>query len=186
VKATLQKIIAHIVPLDDIERTHIDDVLTWIDSGAELYRITKPDNPSKHLVSYVVLFDQAHGSVMIIDHKKSGLWLPAGGHLEPGEHPRTAVIRETKEELGIEASFETPFGDAPIFITVAQTVRNHQHTDVSLWYVIAGDHREQLNYDTSEINGCRWMRLDEVLTTDTHQLDPHMHRFIEKMQRSLG
>lgn len=183
---TIRPIIEQIEPFDEIENEHIRDVLAWIDSGAELYRISKPDNPPKHLVSYFLLFDEHNQSVMLIDHIKSGLWLPSGGHVEPGEHPRTTVTREADEELQIAASFNTPFKDNPLFVTVARTVGHGQHTDVSLWYIIAGNQDEQLNYDKGEMNGYKWQKLDEVLATNIRQLDPCMHRFVRKMQQALG
>ena len=183
---TVRPVIEQITPFDDIESEHIKDVLAWIDSGTELCRISKPDNPPKHLVSYFVLFDEANLSVMLIDHVKSGLWLPSGGHVEPQEHPRTTVVREADEELQIVAGFDTPFKDNPLFITVTRTVGHGQHTDVSLWYVIAGNRDEQLEYDRREMNGYQWMKLDDVLATDIRKLDPCMHRFVGKMQKELG
>ncbi|MFI5343447.1 MAG: NUDIX domain-containing protein [Chlamydiales bacterium] len=38
----------------------------------------------------------------LVDHKKANLWLPAGGHVEPNEHPRETVKREILEELSIQ------------------------------------------------------------------------------------
>lgn len=183
---TIRPIIEQIEPFDDIESEHIRDILAWIDSGAELYRISKPDNPPKHLVSYFILFDESNQSVMLIDHVKSGLWLPSGGHVDPGESPLATVVREAGEELQIAASFDTPFSDSPLFVTVTRTVGHGQHTDVSLWYIIAGNQDEQLDYDRGEMNGYRWQKLDDVLATDIHQLDPCMHRFVNKMQKYLA
>jgi len=31
-----------------------------------------------------------------------GHWAPPGGHLEPGETPRAAAVRETREEVGLD------------------------------------------------------------------------------------
>src|SRR3989304_4623427 len=36
-------------------------------------------------------------------HRKLGAWLPAGGHVELGEDPVQAVLREVREEFAIEA-----------------------------------------------------------------------------------
>ena len=181
----IRSVIEQIEPFDDIEGEHIKDVLAWIDSGAELYRISKPDNPPKHLVSYFLLFDERNQSVMLIDHIKSGLWLPSGGHIEPGENPRTTVVREAGEELQIVADFETPFKDNPLFVTVTRTVGHGQHTDVSLWYIIAGNQDEQLNYNRGEMNDYRWQKINDIPATDIRELDPHMHRFVRKMQQVL-
>ena len=42
-------------------------------------------------------------SVALHWHPKVKAWLPPGGHIEPNEDPVQAVLRETKEETGIEA-----------------------------------------------------------------------------------
>lgn len=48
---------------------------------------------------------QERKKVLLMDHKKAELWLPPGGHVEPGENPRETVRREAKEKLGIDAEF---------------------------------------------------------------------------------
>jgi len=47
-----------ISPFDVLEEQHIDESLAWIESGALIFRINKPDVPLKHLVSYFVLVDE--------------------------------------------------------------------------------------------------------------------------------
>jgi 8-oxo-dGTP pyrophosphatase MutT (NUDIX family) len=170
---------------DKLEKEHKQDALSWIKSGAPLIRISKPDNPPKHLVSYFVLFDEATKSVMLIDHITSGLWLPAGGHVESNESLQDAVIREAQEELKIQANFETLFGNSPFFVTVNTTSGQNQHTDVSLWYVIKGDVSNKLDFNTDEIKSCKWLTFDQALATDITRLDRHMHRCVNKMKRYL-
>lgn len=166
--------ITSITPLDSIERSHIDDALAWIDSGAELCRIAKPATPPKHLVSYFVCVDGDH--LLLVDHRNARLWLPTGGHVEPGEHPRTTVLREASEELGINASF---LFDTPLMITCTETVGlTAGHTDVSLWYVLAQSRMEPLVFDASEFNTVKWFRASEV---PLEQSDPHMNRFLRKL-----
>ena len=43
------------------------------------------------------------GRVALHWHRKIGKWLPAGGHIEEGEDPVEAVVREVREEFAIEA-----------------------------------------------------------------------------------
>ncbi len=43
------------------------------------------------------------GRVALHWHRKIGAWLPAGGHIEPGEDPLGATLREVREEFGLEA-----------------------------------------------------------------------------------
>ncbi len=40
--------------------------------------------------------------VLLIDHKALKMWLPVGGHIELDEDPDQAVIREAKEESGLD------------------------------------------------------------------------------------
>lgn len=173
-------------PFDAIEQQHKNDALAWVRSGAPLFRISKPDNPPKHLVSYFVLYDPHATKILLVDHVTARLWLPTGGHVEVGEDPHATVIREAYEELRIAAGFGTVFGRDPLFVTVTQTKGAGTHTDVSLWYVVEGDSSSTLAYDTREMNSYTWLSLPEVLATDIAILDPHMHRFVTKMQRTLA
>ena len=38
---------------------------------------------------------------LLVEHVKSGLWLPPGGHIEKNETPDEALLREIKQELGL-------------------------------------------------------------------------------------
>lgn len=169
-------IVSSIIPHDQLEQEHLCFVKTWITSSAEIFRIAKPDKPNIHLVSYFVIVDSLTNELLLIDHKKSGLWLPPGGHVEIGEHPRDTVKREIQEELGIEAQF---FVDIPLFVTVTDTVGNEtKHTDVSLWYLLQGNKRDLIKSDSEEFHQIQWFPSNDVPYTRS---DPHMRRFVEKM-----
>ncbi|HSD56332.1 MAG TPA: NUDIX hydrolase [Candidatus Saccharimonadales bacterium] len=178
-KQVILDVVRAIQPYDELERQHRDDAMSWILSDDSMYR---QQNPGKHIVSYFVLFDEKQGKLMLIDHVKAGLWLPTGGHVEDGEHPRATVLREADEELQLQADFHEQFGDKPVFITVTQTKGAGTHTDVSLWYVLKGDSNQVFSYDPREMNGYKWMLLQDILDTNVMELDPHMHRFVRKLQ----
>lgn len=169
--------LATITPLDDLERAHLADATAWVESGAELCRTAKPATPPKHLVSYFVVASDTQ--VLLVDHKNAQLWLPTGGHVEPGEHPRDTVRREVREELGWALTQPV---DAPLMLTIATTVGcTAGHTDVSLWYVLRGDPAQPVDHDRDEFHTVRWFPFSEV---PLPRSDPHMARFLHKLAGS--
>lgn len=180
-KKLVYDIVAAIKPHDVLEQEHIEDTLAWIKSNASIFRVAKPDVPNKHLVSYFVLFDVISQKVLLVDHKKAQLWLPPGGHVELDEDPKNTVRRECLEELGIQADFLI---DEPIFLTSTLTVGlTAGHIDVSLWYVLKGNHEVSLSFDVDEFKGIKWFEFDEIPYQNS---DPHMKRFINKLQIISG
>ena len=153
-------------------------------SGKQLFRTLPPDTPPKHLVVYFIPVDAAERCLLLGDHRKSGLWLPPGGHVEDGEDPRQAVIREAREELGIDAEFQD---EHPLFLTVTRTNQVNSHLDVNLWFVLrVARHGTQLNPDPREFKGIRWFGLDEQQDWAADTYDPEMHRFAAKLRQAQG
>ncbi|MEP7024715.1 MAG: NUDIX domain-containing protein [Actinomycetota bacterium] len=177
----VRDLISAIITVDGLEASHQATALAWLDSTPDIYRRARPATPPQHLVAYAVLMDARDGSVFLVDHRLSGLWLPAGGHVEPGEDPAATVRRETREELGIEADFP-PGGARPAFLTVTRTtgVPPARHTDVSLWYVICGNRQLPVRLDPREFAGGRWWAPAEISAASTAGFDPHFGRFLTK------
>ncbi|MBT9457192.1 MAG: NUDIX hydrolase [Burkholderiaceae bacterium] len=163
-----------IIALDDVEAAHRADALAWVDSGAAMCRTVKPATPPKHLVSYFAVVDGQ--GLLLVDHRNARLWLPTGGHVEPGEHPRRTVVRELLEELGFAAAHEI---GPPLMITCTTTVGlTAGHTDVSLWYVVRTERAQPIRYDEGEFKSVRWFDFDAVPHARS---DPHLRRFLEKL-----
>jgi 8-oxo-dGTP pyrophosphatase MutT (NUDIX family) len=177
----IRALITGIEPCDATERTHVADALAWLDATDDVFRrTTHPAEPAKHLVSYFLLVDPADGAVLLGDHRKSGLWLPSGGHVEPGEHPVETVRRECVEELGVPARFLPAVGARPLLLTVTET-RTDRHVDVSLWFVLAHAREEALTPDPREYAAVRWWTTDEVRAADPERFDPHLPRMLDKL-----
>ncbi|WP_035840223.1 NUDIX domain-containing protein [Kitasatospora azatica] len=182
-RAHLHEVVGAIEPWDDLERAHLKTATDWIASGAPLHRVRKPDVPAMHLVSYFAVLDDTRG-LLLVAHRKAGLWLPAGGHVEPGEDPWAAVVRECREELGIEAVASPITGEHPLFLTVTRTRGQGTHADVSLWYLLHADAGTVISYDQGEFGAIRWLTDGQVLEEPAELLDPHMHRFTRKLQHA--
>lgn len=176
-RAAIRSELESINPLDALELQHLGEALAWVDSGAPLCRTAKPATPTQHLVSYFVVVDGE--SILLVDHKNAQLWLPPGGHVEEGEHPRDTVVREVREELGFVPAHEIA---APLMVTSTTTVGlTAGHTDVSLWYVVSAMKGQNISYDAQEFNGVRWFEFSEV---PLDRSDPHLERFIHKLKRT--
>jgi 8-oxo-dGTP diphosphatase len=173
-RAAIRREVASIQPFDELEEIHRVDTLAWIDSGASLFRTGKPATPPKHLVSYFAVVDGC--DILLVDHKSAQLWLPPGGHVEVGEHPRETVARELFEELGFVAGHDIA---APLMITCTTTVGSTAgHIDVSLWYVVTAPRTQPIKYDAHEFAQVRWFPYAEV---PLQQSDPHLGRFLAKL-----
>lgn len=194
----VRELVAAIVPADDRERADQRDCQSWLASTPDIYRRVKPATPPKHLVSYAVLVDERDCSVFLVDHRLAGLWLPAGGHVEPGEDPADCARREATEELGIEADFRIG-GEVPFFVTVNRTMdvagpdasaadraAHRPHTDVSLWYVLSGRRDLSMVLDEREFAGGRWWRAAELESADPRLFDPGLGRFLAKLRSTVG
>lgn len=78
--------------------------------------------------------------VILLKHKRLGIWLQPGGHIDPGETPWAAALRESQEETGLDVSFAGPLDEygipGLIHLDVHAGGRGHTHLDAR--YLIDG------------------------------------------------
>jgi 8-oxo-dGTP pyrophosphatase MutT (NUDIX family) len=91
-------------------------------------------------------------------HKTLGFWLQPGGHIDAGETPWEAAVRETQEETGLLGHH--PEGGPLLFHLDAHPAGKHFHLDLR-YLLSCGD------VDTSPAAGesqeVRWFGLDEAV-----------------------
>lgn len=81
-----------------------------------------------HVTGSAVVSDGA-GRVILHRHKRLGIWLQPGGHVDPGEPPQDAALRETFEETGLRATH--PDGiPRLVHVDVHPGPRGHLHLDL--------------------------------------------------------
>ena len=175
-----------IEPWDATEAGHRAEALAWVRGGAPIWRTAKPATPPKHLVAYFALVDPTARSCLLVDHRLAELWLPTGGHVEPGEDPVSTVARECREEVGFTAPLLDGLSSQPLFVTQRATGGlDPGHVDVSLWYVCDADATRPTEFDPREFRTARWWPLDELVDADGARFDPNFPRFLEKLLSQL-
>jgi 8-oxo-dGTP diphosphatase len=186
-RGVVRERVAAVSPADEKEAADQAAILSWIDSGAPLFRVAKPATPPMHLCVYFALVDDNANSVMLVDHVKARAWLLPGGHVDPGEDPRWSVEREAFEELQITPKFHERLGNGqPLFLSVTQTRGEHSHTDVTFWWVLEGDIAAQVRPDPGEFSEVRWYSLAGGTDWSASCFDPNMERFVSKIRVMLA
>lgn len=87
----------------------------------------------------VAVFVVNKGKVLLHRHRKLGMWLPPGGHIERDELPDEAAVREVLEETGVEIELvgerrediEDPVQlHQPIGVQLENIGPGHEHIDL--------------------------------------------------------
>ena len=122
-------------PVDEREAVSIERFLANFDAlSAPLDQESDPI----HVTGSGIVVGQR--GVVLLEHKRLGIWLQPGGHIDPDETPWDAALRGSSEETGLDVSFAGPI-DADgvpelIHVDVHEGGRGHTHLD--LRYLIDG------------------------------------------------
>jgi 8-oxo-dGTP pyrophosphatase MutT (NUDIX family) len=117
-------------PIDDDERRCIAEFLTRFDEL--LHPFDQQADPVHVTGSAIVVGPRG---VVLLEHKRLGLWLQPGGHVDAGEAPWEAALREAREETGLEVYFT---GGVPTLVHVDVHPGGRGHTHLDLRYLVDG------------------------------------------------
>jgi 8-oxo-dGTP pyrophosphatase MutT (NUDIX family) len=122
--------------------------------------------------------------LVLIHHKKLGIWVQPGGHVEPGDDDLIAAARrEVLEEVGlselepIAANGASPVFDVDIHLIPARKAEPpHEHFDVR--YAFVAKTRNLVHSD--EVADLRWVPLSDVEQMGS---DESVLRAVRKLRR---
>ena len=95
-----------------------------------------------------------------IDKRGRTLWSLPKGHIEPGESPEEAALREVLEETGIKSSITRSLGVIDFWF-MAEGKRIHKTVHHFLFAEKSGDLQPQL----SEVDEVKWFPLEDIAKT---------------------
>ncbi len=104
--------------------------------SADLDRLERPlDEGSlpRHVTASAIVVGRR--GVLLHRHRRLGTWMQPGGHLDAGEEPPEAALRECREETGLAAAH--PGGEPRlVHLDVHAAADGHEHID--LRYLVVG------------------------------------------------
>ena len=92
-------------------------------------------------------------------HKRLNIWLQPGGHIESGETPAEGVLREAREETGLDVRHPDN-GPVLVHLDVHPGPRGHTHLDVR-YIVMADDVEPAPGVDESQ--DVAWFAWDDAI-----------------------
>jgi 8-oxo-dGTP pyrophosphatase MutT (NUDIX family) len=119
--------IKDIDPVDDREASSIVATLERLEWGDDPFDEAAD---SRHLTASA--FVVSSRGVILHRHRRLAIWVQPGGHVDPGENPESAAVRETLEETGIEALHLDPV----LLFNVDVHPGPNGHTHFDLRYVL--------------------------------------------------
>ncbi|MTV27655.1 NUDIX domain-containing protein [Nitriliruptoraceae bacterium ZYF776] len=99
------------------------------------------------------------GRVVLHRHKRLGLWLQPGGHVDGDESAADAAVRETREETGLVARHPDA-GPRLVHVDLHEGPRGHVHLDVR--YLLFADTQAGFAPEAGESPDVAWCSPQEA------------------------
>lgn len=139
-----------------------------------------------HFTASAFVLSPERNELVLIHHKKLGIWVQPGGHVEPADAELTsAARREVLEEVGLSdlEQLSTSDGSALFdvdihLIPARKTDPAHEHFDVRFAFVA----KTRALVHSEEVADLRWVPLSDVAQMGT---DESVLRAVNKL-RALG
>lgn len=155
-------------PVDEREARSVRE---FLDAVSTLERPFDEHADPTHITASAVVTGPR--GVVLHRHKRLGLWLQPGGHIDPRETPQAAAMREAREETGLEITLASP---DVIHVDVHPGPKGHTHLD--LRYLCHADGEPCPTADESQ--DVRWFTWPEAIEI----ADPGLRGLLIAMNRS--
>lgn len=144
-------------PADPKERADREAMLAFLD---ELPAPFSREQQRAHFTASALVVDPPRTRTALVHHRKLGIWVQPGGHLDANDasYP-AAALREVREETGLDGTVEPP---APLHLDVHEIpdrpdLPAHLHLDVR--FLVVADGELVVSAESHEV---RWVTLTEA------------------------
>lgn len=142
----------HAEERDLIER--FNDLLTMPDA---FYRTARPG----HFTASALVVDFAFSRVLLVEHRKLGIWVQPGGHADGNTNLEQTARREVAEETGIQnCRCDGTILDLDIHPIPARPGEGaHHHYDVRFLFIAESGQKLIISDESTDL---KWISLNEV------------------------
>jgi 8-oxo-dGTP pyrophosphatase MutT (NUDIX family) len=105
-----------------------------------------------HVTSSAIVVGQR--GVLLVRHRRLGIWVQPGGHLHPGEPLAAGAAREAAEETGL-AVVHPPRGPTLAHVDVHPGGRGHTHLDLR-WLLLADGAPSPPPWESQQLGWFSW------------------------------
>ena len=157
----------------------------------------KIDNLPKHWTASALVL--RNNKVLLVNHRKMGVWLYPGGHIEDTETPDQAVIREVEEETGLkvkilgsmdeslsdgEAGVQALYHPYEILCEFIDGDNKHCHLDLIYLCEIIGQISESdIIHNARESSGIAFFDREGI---ENINLFPNFRKLLERVFKEMG
>ena len=147
---SLRGLVAGLPPTDARERESIATFLTAFDALEQPF--DEHASPIHVTGSAIVTGD---AGVVLHLHKRLSIWLQPGGHIDPGETPWQAAVREVREETGLAVD-TGPDSQRLVHVDVHPGPRGHTHLDLRYHFTSDGAAPAPAAGESQEVRWFGW------------------------------
>ncbi len=146
-----------------------EDRAAMLDFLDELPEPFSPSQDTAHFTASALVVDAARERTCLVLHRKLGLWLQPGGHIERADASiGLAALREVREETGLDARLAAAL---PVHVDIHAIPERpdrpaHLHLDVRFLTIAAGDELT-LSDESTDV---RWWPLADAATAGDESL----------------
>jgi 8-oxo-dGTP pyrophosphatase MutT (NUDIX family) len=171
--AALRSAIAAHSPKDDAEAASCEELLHALEVLPSPF--DEAADPT-HVTGAAIVSD-GDDRIVLHRHKRLGIWLQPGGHVDPGEDPAQAAVRETLEETGLQVRHP---GGTPhlLHVDAHPGPRAHRHLDVR--YLVLADPSDELAPAAGESPHVAWFTVDDAIGVADASLAAALHALRER------